>query len=250
MTGADEELDALPFFSREDADAPHFHSRTWKQITLDCIVAVRLHLFIYLLFYIATLIYLKSHTDVSLSTIAFTQEKLSTTVHFFGLAEKSIYSGKPSDDIDNAWDDLLSGINIRVSRTELKKTNQTSVRFPRSQYYLGWLEVSHQLHCVKYLRQAVYRDHYFPDTPEKEEAHWFLHVDHCLELLRQAVMCHAETSLMTFEWDSQNIKPMLKLEGPQHVCIDWDELKQKMKSRLVSDQEMNSLMNPIFGDGE
>ena len=57
-------------------------------------------------------------------------------------------------------------------------------------------------------------------------------------------MCHADTSLMTFRWDSAYQRPMLKLEGPQHICSDWDALTTKMKPRVVADEEMRRLVNP------
>lgn len=37
---------------------------------------------------------------------------------------------------------------------------------------------------------------------------------------------------------------MLNLEGPQHVCSDWDALGVKMKPRVVADEEMRRLENP------
>ena len=125
--------------------------------------------------------------------LEFTGEKLATASHYFGLAEYSNFSGKPSTELDNSWDALLSGINIRVSSAELKKANQTSVRITNSQNHLAWLEVSHQLHCVvlnpflklnncfsqddlkKYLRQAIYREHYFPEITGEKISHWLLH---------------------------------------------------------------------------
>lgn len=58
------------------------------------------------------------------------------------------------------------------------------------------------------------------------------------------MMCHADTSLMTFRWDKAHQQPMLNLEGPQHVCSDWDALGVKMKPRVVADEEMRRLVNP------
>jgi len=110
--------------------------------------------------------------------------------------------------------------------------------------YLAWLEVYHQLHCVKYLRQWIYRDHYHPDVDDDDVPHLLLHTDHCLELLRQAVMCRADSTLMTFEWKDGEDKPMLKLESPEHVCADWDDLVGKMQSRVVDEEEMDRLSNP------
>jgi hypothetical protein len=66
----------------------------------------------------------------------------------FQTAEKSIYAGLPSPELDAAWDDLLYGINIRVSQEELSRANQTTVRLADGRSGLAWLEGAHQLHCV------------------------------------------------------------------------------------------------------
>ena len=75
-------------------------------------------------------------------------------------------------------------------------------------------------------------------------------VDHCLELLRQAVMCRADTSLITFEWNPSERRPMLQLRGKQHQCDDWEEVQAKLKSRAVKKEEMARLRNPLFADDE
>lgn len=37
---------------------------------------------------------------------------------------------------------------------------------------------------------------------------------------------------------------MLNLDSPHHLCADWEDLTETMKSRVVSDQEMDRLVNP------
>lgn len=39
---------------------------------------------------------------------------------------------------------------------------------------------------------------------------------------------------------------MLQLQGPTHICSDWDELMLKMKPRLLSEEELKTLVNPVF----
>ena len=59
-------------------------------------------------------------------------------------------------------------------------------------------------------------------------------------------MCKADTSIRTFKWDKDPSRPMLKLEGPPHDCVNWDELASTMESRVVAEEEMDELMNPIY----
>lgn len=99
----------------------------------------------------------------------------------------------------------------------------------------------------KYLRQWIYRDHYHPNVGPDEEPHWLLHTDHCLDLIRQALMCRADTSLMTFEWAAGRREPMLKLQSPEHACVDWEDLMDKVRARRVSHADMALLANPALG---
>ncbi|KAF7864307.1 uncharacterized protein EAF02_010275 [Botrytis sinoallii] len=240
MEPKDEELDALPFL---------LSTGRRKKEKQDYLTVIGLHLLVFILYSLAIFLYLNSHTSQgrsSLIEMSFDQEELLVNQQYFELAEFSVYAGAPSRDLDNAWQELLSGINIRVSQRELERTNQTSVTLLNGQDHLAWLEAFHQLHCVKFVRQAIYRKHYFPDVSGDKETHWLLHADHCVELLRQAIMCHADTTLMTFEWSSKSDKPMLKLEGPKHTCVNWEDLRLKVQRRIVDDQEMSSLKNPSF----
>ncbi|KAM3153760.1 hypothetical protein ABEW05_005790 [Botrytis cinerea] len=59
--------------------------------------------------------------------MSFDQEEPWVNQQYFELAEFSVYAGAPNKDLDNAWQDLLSGINIRVSQRELERKNQTDI---------------------------------------------------------------------------------------------------------------------------
>lgn len=61
--------------------------------------------------------------------------------------EQSPYAGLPSPSIDAAWHYLLEHTTIRVTPTELNRSNQTSVELPGGGY-MAWLGVFHELHCI------------------------------------------------------------------------------------------------------
>ncbi|KAK6074248.1 hypothetical protein SCUP234_08298 [Seiridium cupressi] len=207
---------------------------------------------LYVCFTIIALFMYSLHSSTArMDTLTLDGAHLALRQQRFILSEESPYAGLPSTDIDRAWTKLLDHINIRVSNRELTSLNQTSVQLPNGQGSLVWMDVSHQLHCVvssycptitpptwayianifqKYLRQWIYRDYYHPEVGPEETPHWLLHTDHCLDLIRQALMCRADTSLMTFQWEADRREPMIKLESPEHVCVDWEDLMEKIKS--------------------
>ena len=69
-------------------------------------------------------------------------------------------------------------------------------------------------------------------------------LDHCLELLLQSVMCNPDISLTTFTWSSSSSKPELRIGGYERDCVDWEAFMSSILPRVVSSQEMDSLINP------
>ncbi|CAG8961585.1 hypothetical protein HYFRA_00006119 [Hymenoscyphus fraxineus] len=157
--------------------------------------------------------------------------------------EISPFSGPPSPSVDGAWHELLEKTTLRVSKSELERSNQSSVEFPEGGGFMAWLGVYHELHCLKMLRQWNYREHYHPNITEKDRPHWDIHADHCIDVLRSAAMCHADTTLTTFGWLDQP-KPMLNTRPIEHKCVDWNILMASVEDRVVSREEMAALTNP------
>ncbi|KAH8742344.1 hypothetical protein F5883DRAFT_74984 [Diaporthe sp. PMI_573] len=166
----------------------------------------------------------------------------------------SPYAGEPTPESDEAWHTLLNNMSVRVTGEELARHNQTSVELPGGGY-LAWLGVFHELHCVKMLRQWSWREHYFPNMTAHEHRHQMVHIDHCLDWLRNAAICGADTSaLAVFKWDEKLPHPMLNTKRVPHRCVDWDALTRSHEDRVVSRDEIVSLKNPLMkengGSGE
>ncbi|KAB8349607.1 hypothetical protein FH972_023630 [Carpinus fangiana] len=161
------------------------------------------------------------------------------------IAADSQYAGNRSETVDRAWEELLSGINSRASISELESSSISSVKLPEGEY-LVWPEALHQLHCVKRIREWVYREQYLGGLSGSAEHHWMVHVDHCIELLRQAIMCKPDRGRMGFHWTSESDRPTLNLNGPNHMCEDWGSYKREVCSRSVSRSEMEAATPEIM----
>lgn len=91
----------------------------------------------------------------------------------------------------------------------------------------------------KRIKQYLHPDYYYPGDQDKEEL--FMHADHCLESLRQAVMCSADVSVYTLEWTPHSrFKPAVRVPQP-HACVDWDALHGWMEGRAAS---LNDAVGP------
>ncbi|KAA8566477.1 hypothetical protein EYC84_009039 [Monilinia fructicola] len=155
----------------------------------------------------------------------------------------SPYAGPPSDSVDQAWHDLLRNMNIRVTTEELEKSNQKSISLPEGGGHMAWIGAHHQLHCIKMLRRWNYRDYYYPNITDPTIEHWDIHADHCFDVLRNAVMCQGDTTLITFGWDKLS-KPQPHVKATEHRCVDWNALMESLADRVVGEEEMAALVNP------
>ena len=59
-------------------------------------------------------------------------------------------------------------------------------------------------------------------------------------------MCHPDLSLTTFTWNDTTPKPMFDVRGSVHTCADWDDLLDSVKDRVVSEAEVEGLVNPLW----
>lgn len=70
--------------------------------------------------------------------------------------------------------------------------------------------------------------------------------DHCFEMLRQSALCHADTSLTTFKWHPRKMRPMFNASESIHTCVDWDVLMESAVGRVVEEDEILRLKNPLI----
>ncbi|PMD16630.1 hypothetical protein NA56DRAFT_692412 [Hyaloscypha hepaticicola] len=159
----------------------------------------------------------------------------------------SPFVGPPSPEVDAAWTELLSYTNIRVSGEDLRRINMSSIAVPGEEdsYWVA-LSAMHELHCVKRLRQYSYQDYYFPNLTAEEKRLNYLHNDHCLEIIRQGVMCRGDIALVPMHWQSSSPKPIADFSAP-HKCVDWEALMEWSKPRFLDILRPNYLKHPVLG---
>lgn len=85
---------------------------------------------------------------------------------------------------------------------QLGKTPGLSVKAPPSwgrgtEACVAQVDVFHQIHCLNELRKEIHFEHYYPTgvTPDHAE-----HKKHCVHMLLQNLMCHADVEIITHNW--------------------------------------------------
>uniref|UniRef100_A0A093X8V6 Uncharacterized protein n=1 Tax=Talaromyces marneffei PM1 TaxID=1077442 RepID=A0A093X8V6_TALMA len=111
------------------------------------------------------------------------------------------FAGDPSPELDQAWHDLLE-----VSKEDLDYYNVTSLPLADGTGFASELFVTHELHCLKKVRQYIYKEAYF------EQVQGFA---------RNELKRHIGSNDVTARsWGS-------------HQCIDFDALITWTRERAV-----------------
>ncbi|KAH9214068.1 hypothetical protein DL95DRAFT_277392, partial [Leptodontidium sp. 2 PMI_412] len=155
------------------------------------------------------------------------------------------YTGEPSEELEIAWHKLLQNANIRVPEVEIKRLDrlENSVRFTDGSGYFGQMTVFHHLHCIKRIHKFLHVEHYWPNATADELFLLRAHNFHCLDTLRQAIMCHGDTSLITFKWGTKQPVPSANWSTP-HTCRSWEALDEWNKERFVDVFQPGLVVHP------
>lgn len=57
------------------------------------------------------------------------------------------------------------------------------------------------------------------------------HFDHCIDLLRQLIMCRGDLQINTFVWDETPHMKFTVSPNDLHRCVSWDRIEDWAKSR-------------------
>lgn len=131
-----------------------------------------------------------------------------------------------------------------MQKEDLDKANVTSVPLnDENGGYFVTLDVYHTLHCVNHLRKSYYSDYYQNPNPVAQQRE---HFDHCIDLLRQTLMCHGDVALHPFEWIDDYRFPW-PTEKTEHQCRSWDKLVAWSKEHSIANLEGPILSHPTLG---
>ncbi|KAG4439013.1 hypothetical protein IFR05_005529 [Cadophora sp. M221] len=149
--------------------------------------------------------------------------------------KRSVYSGKPNDAMDRAWGHFTDTGSewmpdfppfLRVPRAEAQMATSHSLdaavqsQDENGSGYLVSLEMFHQLHCLDMIRKFVHFDYYQNLNPEWAKRPLLRqHADHCIDMLREVLMCQSDTGLITYHWVKNFSTPMPDFSTP-HSCRD------------------------------
>jgi len=66
-------------------------------------------------------------------------------------------------------------------------------------------------------------------------------LDHCIEMLRQVLMCSADLHLIVYDWVEQVHYPWPDF-GTDHMCRDYERVHDWVKSRVTKTERADGLL--------
>ncbi|KAL3473610.1 hypothetical protein BJX99DRAFT_261142 [Aspergillus californicus] len=147
----------------------------------------------------------------------------------FNTSDKSPYGGFPDEENNKAWEDLYNYGIIKIPQSEAAKLHTSTMPLPGDPTaYMVEIEVFHELHCLNHLRKLAW------GTPissmgvdpanETEINQFWVHVDHCVNSVRQSLMCAADISTIHWSWVQED---QMWEADPQtvHTCRDFEAIR-------------------------
>jgi hypothetical protein len=156
------------------------------------------------------------------------------------------YFGKPSPEIEKSWDDLLHNEFTPMTANEAAPFTPDFRPLPTDGKYHFELDVLHSLHCLNSVRKKLYQYMYqMPRTEDNETVSstdpndWeHVHMDHCLDQLRQSIQCHGDlTPVLLYWWDGYGTA---LAQGQTHTCRNWENIREWVDRRNIGLDETRS----------
>jgi len=95
---------------------------------------------------------------------------------------------------------------------------------------------------------SVYDKEY--DTKDTLKLLSFEHLDHCIDSIRQSLMCSADISVIPFQWIEEKEQLAARATVP-HVCRDFDQIQEWARKRAVYhplDVHYREMNDPLDSD--
>ncbi|KAJ7485403.1 hypothetical protein FB451DRAFT_1229610 [Mycena latifolia] len=135
--------------------------------------------------------------------------------------------------LDEMWHDLYGNGISRLVKEEAARLPNKTRPIPGDESHYACSLLFHSLHCL------LDPDHY-PEwrispniwPPSKAETESTMHIFHCVDLIRQSLMCQGDTSMVVFQWDDGTKEYRLRADVA-HTCRKFDKLQDWAEERVL-----------------
>ncbi|KAI1322459.1 hypothetical protein F5Y16DRAFT_415973 [Xylariaceae sp. FL0255] len=141
------------------------------------------------------------------------------------------------------WDDIHPGAWIKAkpsSQLGIPATGIPLREFSRDQSWetdeQGFsLSMHHQIHCMGWIKHVLI----LSEQNEHVSYDEYRHIDHCVEYIRQAIMCHGDLTLEPLKPAGARAGITADTWASKHLCRDWNALKEVVWKHAIRFDEDN-----------
>ncbi|KHN94754.1 uncharacterized protein MAM_07350 [Metarhizium album ARSEF 1941] len=149
---------------------------------------------------------------------------------------ENIYRQQGSPEVDEAWEDL--GVDYRAGiisyEDGLRSGLQPSFVQRAAKYGGGFLvnvEGMHHLHCLNLVRKSLYFNYdYYKQLGKHEfvngDAILRPHITHCLDVIRQVLMCNVDTGVLGQVWANSESPFPFPDFNTNHKCKNYGDVRE------------------------
>ncbi|KAG9233624.1 hypothetical protein BJ875DRAFT_463674 [Amylocarpus encephaloides] len=149
--------------------------------------------------------------------------------------QEEIYRKEASPEVDEAWQSLgvdYKSVVIPSDQAALSgfTEDHTQIRPEHGGGYPANVEGLHHLRCLNLLRQGLYYNYDY--YQEKQESAFLngepilrLHITHCLDILRQQLMCTVDFGVLGRVWWNKKDPTAFPDFNTKHKCLNFEDVK-------------------------
>ncbi|KAK6336234.1 hypothetical protein TWF696_001796 [Orbilia brochopaga] len=235
----------------EDGQAEHINvvsQSWWKRLAVFSSYELSFGLSVILNIFLIGLLYISHRHPESSHSSHFPQliySPVQDAIHYelktfeSSFHDNSAYTGYPDSEINQRWKQLYRVGNSRISKAEAAQLpNKTIAATTDSDDYLVVISVFHDLHCLDRIRQSLwyfYDDQwnstYNPFTVKRPETYkphglnGIIHLDHCINIIRQSVQCFSDVTPYVFQW-SEEAQAVHAYANVVHTCRNFEAVRE------------------------
>ncbi|RDW59898.1 hypothetical protein BP6252_12985 [Coleophoma cylindrospora] len=134
------------------------------------------------------------------------------------------YIGESDSAVDDAWERLLHAQYVAMDPEEAKQIPESHISplWYDGEHEFFELSVFHNLHCLNEIRMSLAGNSHDNNRDTLHEGN--VHLDHCVDQIRQALMCHADLTPVPMHAVAGAPDHLALGNGEMHTCRDFDAI--------------------------
>lgn len=152
--------------------------------------------------------------------------------------------------IEAMWESYEPGFkySFGISREDIVGLGQDpdlAVTLPgEPDTYIASFDSLHKTHCLNEIRKMTFEDYGAQEVKKhKHGRFWWVHLRHCVDLLMQDQLCHADADMITYNWVDTQKYPWPNM-SINRKCRSWDSLMDWGKKHVVDPDKLKGFSKP------